>query len=257
MMRNWLMRGEQFAALWEGAGQDTQPYPFTLVSSASTRDEHEHRQNRIRSAFAGSDRDDVRAAVRILADPEVFVEISGVDVDGSPIRVVGAQLHRWCSVAVQQAGLTADAGGDVVLGAGIAAGLAPLLVGVIPENDAGRITFARRDEDENHFASRSVLDCGWDRAPTPRFEDVMTVACAGRGQIKVFTAPRYRSNEIGLVRWFDAAADGRYMIGPRDPAAAVPASPQLMVDTVTALVEQGLAERRERTEAQWWTESQW
>lgn len=251
MIRNWQMRGEQFGALWAAADQDQQPFPLRLVSPARTHNAFEYEQNKIREAFSGDDREGVRAAVKVLADPEVFVEISGETVDKCPIRVIGAQLQRWCAVAVQQPGSTPVVGGDVVLGGGVTDDLASLLIGLIPQNAVGRRTFARRDEPEPDYFSQGVLRSVDAAPPAPRFEDAVRARFAGRGSIRVLRGPRHVRGELGLIRWTDIAGDGRYMIGPRDPNAAVAADSRLLVSTLASLVRDGVRAHREMDEQRW------
>lgn len=215
-IQNWRLRGEQFGALWDDTGQDRQPYPLALISTARTYNAFEFQQREIREAFAGDDRQDVRLAVRILAEPEVFVEISGLTYEKKPIRVVGAQLQRWCAIAVQEPGPTPTGGGDVVLGSGIRQDLAALLIGQIPQNAAGKRAFARNDEPEEDFFSQSILRSANAAPAAPKLEHAMRGGFAGRGTVRVFHGPRHVRGELGAARWIDIAGDGRYVIGPRD-----------------------------------------
>lgn len=248
---NWQLRGEQFGALWDASGQDRPPFPLSPTSPERTRDAFEYEQRRIQEAFAGEDRDNVRLAVRILAEPEVFVEIAGETVEKTPIRIIGAQLQRWCAIAVQKPGPTPAAGGDVVLGAGITADLAALLVGQVPQNAAGKRTFARNDVNEDDHFSGSILTSPSASGSAPRLEDAMRAGYAGRGTVRVCQGPRHTRAELGVIRWLDVAGDGRYMIGPRDPDAAVSADPQLVVQTLASLITRGLHAQRELAEQRW------
>ncbi|QNG18157.1 ESX secretion-associated protein EspG [Rhodococcus triatomae] len=251
MIRNWQIRGDQFGALWHGAGQDRSPLPFSLVGSARTHDAHEREQEAIRAAFAVEEREGVRDAVRVLADPEVYVEISGETVDERPLRIIGAQVQRWSAVAVQLPGSNPEVGGDVVLGAGITDDLAPLLIGVIPQNAGGSKTFARNDEPEPDHFSGSVLQSAGSVPAAPRFEDAVRAGYAGRGTIRVFRGPRHTRADLAMIRWFDLAGDGRYMIGPSDPHAAVPAGPRVLVDTLSTTLRRGIRVQREMAEQRW------
>ncbi|AOW92561.1 secretion protein [Rhodococcus sp. WMMA185] len=250
-MRNWQLRGEQFGALWAATGHDRPPFPFSLISPARTYNAFEHEQNQIREAFAADDRQNVRAAVNVLAEPEVFVEVVGQTVDEAPIRIIGAQLQRWCAIAVQQPGATPAVGGDVVLGAGITDDLASLLIGLIPQNAAGRRTFARRDEPEPDYFSQGVLRSAGAASAAPKLENAMRKAYAGSGTIRVLQGPRHVRGELSTMRWIDIAGDGRYLVGPRDPNAAAAAGPELLVRTLTSLIGEGLRMQREMAEHRW------
>jgi hypothetical protein len=135
-MRNWRLRPELFDALWAGTGQDRIPYPFRIVSAHPGLNAYVAEQNRIREAFAGAEHDDVRSALGVLAEPDVYVEISGSTADETPIRIVGAQQGQRVVIASQLPGRAPQIGGDVVIGAGAAGRLGAQLIGLIPQNAA-------------------------------------------------------------------------------------------------------------------------
>ncbi|MFC0447882.1 ESX secretion-associated protein EspG [Rhodococcus jostii] len=89
-MRNWQLRPELFDALWAATGQDRIPYPLRIVSAHPGLNAYVAEQNRIRGAFAGAEHDGLKSALKVLADPELYVEISGSTVDETPIRIIGA-----------------------------------------------------------------------------------------------------------------------------------------------------------------------
>ncbi len=228
-MRNWRLRPELFDALWAGTGQDRIPYPFRIVSAHPGLNAYVAEQNRIREAFAGAEHDDVRSALGVLAEPEVYVEISGSTADETPIRIIGAQHRQWVVIASQLPGRAPRIGGECDRGA---PGGHPT-DRLIPQNAAGRRRFQRRDEQDTHF-SRGILQEVNRVAPAPRLESAVQKGYAGRGKIRVFRGPRYGSGrDVGVMQWIDIAGDGRYVIGPHDPAAAHPAGPEQLVSCST------------------------
>ncbi len=95
-IRNWRLRPELFDALWAGTGQDRIPYPFRIVSAHPGLNAYVAEQNRIREAFAGAEHDEVRSALGVLAEPEVYVEISGSTASSEQLV---RQLQDWCQRA--------------------------------------------------------------------------------------------------------------------------------------------------------------
>ncbi|MFC9838135.1 ESX secretion-associated protein EspG [Rhodococcus sp. NPDC127530] len=251
-MRNWRLRPELFAVLWAGTGQDRTPYPFRIVSAHPGLNAYVAEQNRIREAFAGAEHDDVRSALGVLAEPEAYVEISGSSADETPIRIIGAQHRQWVVIASQLPGRVPQIGGDVVIGAGAAGRLGAQLIGLIPQNAAGRRRFQRRDEQDTHF-SRGILQEVNRAAPAPRLESAVQKGYAGRGKIRVFRGPRYGTGrDVGVMQWIDIAGDGRYAIGPHDPAAAHPAGPEQLVSSLDTLIGVGTTPRAGSVGARGW-----
>ncbi len=251
-MRNWRLRPELFDALWAGAGQDRIPYPFRIVSAHPGLNAYVAEQNRIREAFAGAEHDDVRSALGVLAEPDVYVEISGSAADEIPIRIIGAQQRQWVVIASQLPGRAPQIGGDVVIGAGAAGRLGAQLIGLIPQNAAGRRRFQRRDEQDTHF-SQGILQQVNRAAPAPRLESAVQKGYAGRGKIRVFRGPRYGTGrDVGVMHWIDIAGDGRYAIGPHDPSAAHPAGPEQLVSSLDTLIRVGTTPRAGSVGARGW-----
>jgi hypothetical protein len=242
-MHNWRLRPELFDALWAGTGQDRIPYPFRIVSAHPGLNAYVAEQNRLCESFAGAEHDDVKSALAVLAEPEVYVEVSGSTVDETPIRIIGAQGRGWAVIAAQLPGRAPHIGGDVVVGAGAAGRLGAQLIGLIPQNAAGRHRFRRRDEEDLGF-SRGILQDVNRVAPRPRLESAVQRGYAGRGKVRVFRGPRYGTGrDVGVMQWIDIAGDGRYLIGPHDPAAAHPAGPDQLVSSLDTLIRVGTTPR--------------
>ncbi|MHA4852193.1 ESX secretion-associated protein EspG [Rhodococcus sp. MSC1_016] len=250
-MRNWQLRPELFDALWSGTGQDRMPYPFRIVSPHAGLNAYLAEQNRIREAFGGAEHDDVRAALEMLAEPDVYVEISGSTADEAPIRIIGAQHRQWSVIATQLPGRAPQVGGDVVIGTGAAGQLGAQLIGLIPPNAAGRRRFQRRDDDGTHFSQGILQEVN--RVAPARLETAVQKGYAGRGKIRVFRGPRYGAGrDIGALHWIDIAGDGRYAIGRHDPGAANPAGPRELVSALDTLIRVGTTQRAGSTTARGW-----
>ncbi|TQC38897.1 ESX secretion-associated protein EspG [Rhodococcus sp. WS4] len=251
-MRNWQLRPELFDALWAATGQDRIPYPFRIVSAHPGLNAYVAEQNRIRDAFAGAEHGGLKSALGVLADPELYVEISGSTVDQTPIRIIGAQGREWTVIASQLPGRAPQIGGDVVVGTGPAGRLGAQLIGLIPQNAAGRHRFQRRDEEDAHF-SRGILQEVNRAAPAPRLETAVQRGYAGRGKVRVFRGPRYGTGrDVGILQWIDIAGDGRYVIGPHDHATAHPASPEHLVAALDTLIRVGTTPRAGSVSARGW-----
>ncbi|MCX5042276.1 ESX secretion-associated protein EspG [Aldersonia sp. NBC_00410] len=244
-MINWKMGAAQFGALWYGTGLDRYPFPFDIVSGFTWRDDAERFEQQVRDAFAGSEHERMRAAVSVLANPEVHVAVSGRTAANARIRVIGAQAQRYAAIAVQQPGPDDEQGGDVTLGFGPAGRLAGQIVGVLPPNAGGTSEFKGPTEPAEDSPRGFTTTVAVSRRAA-RLEQVLATRHAGDGTIRVWSGPRYgRQSETGQVRWIDIAGDGRYVIGPRDRTRAAPADPQRLSQIVDGLLERASEELKE------------
>lgn len=232
-MKNLMIGSGQFGALWASYEEFHTPIPLFLDQCASTIDEHERVAAQVRGAFAGDEREreHVRDAVRILAQPQVYVEISGVREDGSSICVLGALSGNWAAIAVQR---PVPAAGDVALRVCDARQLGYLRVGTLPHNAAGTVVFAGRDELDPDRVAGSIMVNVSGRASKPRFEDAVSRALAGQGMVRVYAGSRDRPELVGWLRWFDIAGVGRYCVSSRREDAAVPLGPEQFVGAMNA-----------------------
>ncbi|MCQ4117604.1 ESX secretion-associated protein EspG [Rhodococcus tibetensis] len=251
-MRNWRLRPELFDALWTGTGQDRMPYPFRVVSTHAGLNAYAAEQTSIREVFSGAEHDNLRSALDVLAEPELYAEISGSTTGDMPMRIIGAQREQWSVIATQLPGRSPQIGGDVVLGAGPSGQLGAQLIALIPPNAAGRTHFRRRDAEESEYAGGILRDVNA-AAPAPRLETAVQRGYAGRGKIRVFRGPRYGSGrDVGAINWIDIAGDGRYAIGPHDPRAANPAGPRELVAALDTLISVGTTQRAGSVAARGW-----
>lgn len=244
-MINWQMQATQFGALWDGTGLDRYPFPFDIVSTFVTPDDAQRYEHDVRAAFAGPEHERLRAAVGVLAHPEVHVAVTGRTVDDAALRVIGAQSGRFAAIAVQQPGADEEHGGDVILGFGAAGQLGAQIVGVLPPNVGGHNEF-HRSPARSDDGPRGFLTTATATRSAPLLEQVLADRHAGNGAIRVKSGPRYgRQLEVGRLRWIDIAGDGRYVIGPRDPNRAVPTAPDRLTAALDRLVQVGLETARD------------
>ncbi|AOW93988.1 secretion protein [Rhodococcus sp. WMMA185] len=236
-MKNWTLRSEQFGALWEGTGQDRVPHPFDVVSSIPTYGAYRAEQDRIRAEFTGPENAELKIVLQVLAEPEAYVEISGVDADEAPVRIIGCQRQQSAVVAVQQPGPRVNIGGDVLIGCGRSGRLAAQIVGQMPQNSGGRRTFQLLGSAEEVGYRGSVLQPASGGSSLPRFERVPPTARAGDGTIRVHRGPRFGpGRDVGYVRWFDVAGDGRYVVRSHDPRTVHPCTPEQLVGGLDRLL---------------------
>ncbi|EOM78078.1 ESX secretion-associated protein EspG [Rhodococcus rhodnii] len=245
MMRECQIRSDQFAALWSETGLDESPYPLHLGVSAPTLDEHERLQQQIRAHFAGEAGDGVRDVIRVLATPEVFVEVSGIDASGSRIRVLGARNQQFGAVAVQFPGARDDLGGEIRLRLIPGSAMGTAIAALLPPNAPGTRVFARNDEPEPDYFSGRILQDVAAPARASRFEAAVRAGYAGAGTIRVATGPRYADSEVAWLRWFDIAGDGRYVITSRDENAAKSARGEQVGKWCDRMMTQGIETFRE------------
>jgi hypothetical protein len=244
---NWQIHGAQFGALWHDTGLDRYPFPFHIVSGFSWQSDLDKFEADVVAAFAGEEHERLRAAVRVLANPEVHVAVTGRTVADEPIRLIAAQVQQTVAIASQLPGPGPLHGGDVVLALGRAGQLAAQIVGSLPANAAGKQHFhatrAERDAEQAYSGGFLTQRAS---ATQPRLEAVLTTHHAGNGGIRVWSGPRYgRENLIGSFRWIDVAADGRYVIGPYDRTQARPASPEAMTRVLDGLLTTAREEGRD------------
>ena len=247
-MINWRMNGAQFGGLWLDHRVEGYPFPFQIVTGYRSVEELTEFHRSVREAFAGPAHDSLRAAVRVLAEPEVHVAVSGRTIDAEPLRLIAAQVQSFVALAVQLPGPGPMHGGDVVVAYGTAGRLGGQIVGALPANAAGRRQFAPRaaETEPEHDYSASVLSAVATAPARPRLESAIEKSHAGDGVIRVWSGLRHeRGREVGTVKWIDLAGDGRYAIGPRDRNTARPAGPDTLAATVDAMIREGLAAARD------------
>ncbi|NLG55155.1 MAG: ESX secretion-associated protein EspG [Rhodococcus sp.] len=213
----WGLTATQFAALWRGTGQDRLPYPFRIVSQAATAAEHESIQRAERDRFADPEFDVLQAALLILAEPELRIEISGhlVAEDSGrqrgtrvPLRMMGAVQRGYGLVAVQHPDVDGHSGNIVMRGCE-PYDIPRQLIAQLPDVDAGRarpVTIRRNSSQLPATIDPAIAQSRRD------FEGVLNRVESSQGVVTVHRGSRLDSHRVGGVAWRDIIGDGRYLI---------------------------------------------
>lgn len=155
--------------------------------------EYEREHRRIRAHFTGLEHDRLDAALLVLAEPELRIEISGRLGEGEKrIRLLGAVSRGRAVAAVQHPG------GEVVIRGCEPYDLGRQLVAQLPDVDAGSVRGAvfRRSDGEGTGAVAAVLD-----RPS-----------ASQGVVTVIRGSRRNPRATGGIAWRDIDGDGRYLV---------------------------------------------
>lgn len=218
---SWTLTPDQFALAWARTDGDRIPYP--LAVRASARDSGE-RAAQLPGLLQWCDRvvdADLEAALRILARPELRVEVfgqrEGIPGDPAsvrPVRVLGAAVGNVSVVAAQRHGTGHDRGGDLQLFVGSAKSLPARLISVLPENVPGATPrlaapLARVQEDSRDLVTIPVAG-----PSTPaQIRNLLKRPRDGIGQLVV--SVRRTNSELhpfGVLCWIDVIGDGRYAV---------------------------------------------
>ena len=113
-MRNWQISAPQFAALYSSHQVELLPYPFDIVLPYEYVELNDKFFEEVRVAFNRPQFDHLRSAVKVLAEPEIYVQVSGINAQGEKIRVIaahsGGYIHwrPWAALAAYQTPLYGD-----------------------------------------------------------------------------------------------------------------------------------------------------
>lgn len=210
----WTLGPDQFALAWDRTVGDRIPYPLAVRLSARDSVERGAQLPALREWCDTALDADLEAALRVLAAPEVSVEVVGQDGDGAPtVRVLGASAGRIAVVAAQGPGPLPDRGGELRIGTTAAASLPGRVVAALPAAPAGtgeRLRAPRADV---------VLD-GRDRVTVPvsgptvpsLLRRRLKLRRTGIGQIVVSVRRGAAVTPFGVLCWIDIADDGRYTV---------------------------------------------
>ncbi|WP_280263808.1 ESX secretion-associated protein EspG, partial [Nocardia abscessus] len=164
---NWTLTPDQFALAWSRTDGDRIPYPLAVRLSARDTGELAAQRPALDRWCDQVLDADLEAALRVLAQPDLRIEVYGQrDTapapaprgDGGPrpsapataigqapqptarpVRVLGAAAGNIAVVAAQRPGATPDRGGDVRLFAGSSKSLCARVVSMLPENTPGTL----------------------------------------------------------------------------------------------------------------------
>ncbi|MGW4714982.1 ESX secretion-associated protein EspG [Nocardia sp. NPDC004260] len=235
---NWTLTPDQFALAWSRTDGDRIPYPLAVRLSA--RDTAE-RTAQLPALDRWCDQvldADLEAALRILAQPDLRVEVfgqrdaapeplsrehsgprppaidTGRESEARPIRILGAAAGNIAVVAAQRPGATPDRGGDVRLFAGSSKTLCPRIVSMLPENNPGMLPRLTAPLSQVGEDSRNLVTVPVAGPSIPsRIRKLLRQPREGIGQM-VVSARRGMGEPrpFGVLCWIDVVADGRYAV---------------------------------------------
>lgn len=250
----WTLTPDQFALAWERTDGDRIPYPLAVRLSARDSGERAAQLPDLNEWCSRTLDPDLEGALRVLARPDVRVEVfgrRGPEPDAPPVRVLGAGSGHVTVVAAQRAGEMPDRGSDIRLFVGNPKSLAPRVISMLPENVAGTgprysAPVGRVREDSRDLVTVPISGPS---APA-RIRRLLKQPRDGIGQIIVSAR---RSNgelrPLGVLCWIDVAGDGRYTVHTRTEVDIVPASAEAFT---TALRPMLIAAERIVAEAGVW-----
>lgn len=235
---NWTLTPDQFALAWSRTDGDRIPYPLAVRLSARDTTERIAQLPALERWCDQVLDADLEAALRILAQPDLRVEVFGQrdapdpaprDKSGSgpptgtgpgprsatrPIRILGAAAGNIAVVAAQRSGETSDRGGDVRLFAGSSKTLCPRIVSMLPENSPGMLPRLTAPLSQVGEDSRNLVTVPVAGPSTPsRIRRLLRQPREGIGQMVV--SARRGAGELrpfGVLCWIDVVADGRYAV---------------------------------------------
>ncbi|MET9028306.1 ESX secretion-associated protein EspG [Nocardia sp. NPDC004168] len=235
---NWTLTPDQFALAWSRTDGDRIPYPLAVRLSARDTAERTAQLPALDRWCAQVLDADLEAALRILAQPDLRVEVFGqrdaaseppsrenggprppaIDTgrqsEARPIRILGAAAGNIAVVAAQRPGATPDRGGDVRLFAGSSKTLCPRIVSMLPENNPGMLPRLTAPLSQVGEDSRNLVTVPVAGPSIPsRIRKLLRQPREGIGQM-VVSARRGvgEPRPFGVLCWIDVVADGRYAV---------------------------------------------
>ncbi|MFR9751125.1 ESX secretion-associated protein EspG [Nocardia sp. 004] len=244
---NWTLTPDQFALAWSRTDGDRIPYPLAVRLSARDTDE---RAAQLPALDSWCDRvldADLEAALRVLARPDLCIEVFGqrdpalappepdagaenrppaprhpsaaernpaAGATERPVRILGAVTGDIAVVAAQRPSERPDRGGDVRLFAGSSRHVCARVISMLPENIPGTIPRLTAPLAQVGIDSRSLVTVPVAGPSTPaRIRKLLKQRRDGIGQIVV--SARHSMDELrpfGALCWIDVVADGRYTV---------------------------------------------
>ncbi|MEU4316605.1 ESX secretion-associated protein EspG [Nocardia sp. NPDC024068] len=234
----WTLGPDQFALAWDRTVGDRIPYPLAVRLSARDSVERGAQLPGLRAWCDTTLDADLEAALRVLAAPEVSVEVFGQDGDGATtVRILGASAGRIAVVAAQGPGPLPDRGGELRIGATAAASLPGRVIAALPPAPPGTGERLRAPRSE------VVLD-GRDRVTVPvsgptvpsRMRRRLKQRRSGIGQIVVSVRRGAEVKPFGVLCWIDIADDGRYTVHTGRDVEIAPVGAEAFTNSLRPMV---------------------
>lgn len=235
---NWHLSPDQFALAWARTDGDRIPYPLAVRASARDSVERAAQQPALEAWCAAALDADLSAALRVLAKPEIRVEVSGHA--GEPVRMLGAVTGDVAVLAVQAPGTAADRGGTVHVQVGGTKRFAAQVFTRMPAHPVGTgpvlsAPAARVREDSRDLVTAPVAG----PSEAARIRKLLQRPRCGIGQILVGTGAE--EAPAGVLSWIDVTGDGRYLIHAAHHVDITPATAPTATDWLRRLLRNASA----------------
>ncbi|NLG56603.1 MAG: hypothetical protein GX542_13320 [Rhodococcus sp.] len=242
---------EHFLALWRRASGDYPPHPLQVTPQLDDRDDLARTINELERVFDEQKYEYFRLAARVLAEPEVYIEVFGEVLD-QQVRVCAAQLGQYAAIAAE---VVSGDGPRILLGVGGLSQFPERVIGSLPANAGGSRVFAPVSDDPSSGdeVPRNVLRDPW-AAPEPAsLQKAYERGRIGEGNITVYRGPRVgRKHLLGRLSWVDLNRDGRYLVTTRSRGEVRPGGPEVLARELGTLVAEGVQDFRDEEERGGW-----
>ncbi|GEM35272.1 hypothetical protein NN3_62790 [Nocardia neocaledoniensis NBRC 108232] len=230
---NWHLTPDQFALAWARTDGDRIPYPLAVRASARDTAERAAKQPALDAWCARVLDADLSAALRVLAKPEIRVEVSGRAP--APVRILGAVTGDVAVLAVQEPGSAEDRGGAVHVQVGSTKRFAAQVFSRLPAHPPGtgdRLSALadRVREDSRDLVTAPVAG----PSDAARIRRLLQRARTGIGQILVGAGTS--ESPTGVLSWIDVTGDGRYLVYAAHRVDIAPATPECAADWLRRLL---------------------
>ncbi|MGW1743801.1 ESX secretion-associated protein EspG [Nocardia sp. NPDC001965] len=204
----WEFAPDEFMHIWQETGRDRYPYPLEVRSSVRWEDEFQRLVARIATTYPRGGDPDLSGALRIAADPEHTLTLSGSR--RHRIRAYGGFAGNTAVTIVQFPGTSTDFDGKFVIQSG-----SPEIVPRIFLQILGELPMGTRPplvESIDRLRDTYEVWNGGRPQPADRMRRLLKAPRAGSGFLEARhrlwdpdpPPPRYLS-------WFDVVDDGRYI----------------------------------------------
>jgi EspG family len=229
---HWRLSPLQLDHVWESLGGAELPFPLEVRSHGSDDVERSHLRMRVRDELRGmgllrpGDQldADLEAALTSLARNDLSIDSVWLPAEHaeSPMRVLAARSGHLATLAVQLPGESEHAAGDLLLAAIHPDALAAAVIGELPPAPPGRhpavtvpLEQPRHDEQDDSGGVLLTASRHLDRAGRERqlAEQLVGATHLRAGEIGATQRDQHgRRQRPGVLRWFDNADDGRYLL---------------------------------------------
>lgn len=229
-MPEWRFTGLEFELLWSAYGRDRLPYPLRYrPEPMDFRDLRRLREAAV-TTLTGMYAVELERALDILLEPDVRIELTGID-HTDPARLVrfhGAIRATAGTALTQEPGPAPDTGADIVLRYGRATQLPAAAVAALPARPPGSqppIRLARNDIRTDRDRPVRATD-----GAIARLDRIFARPRRALGEVTVFPGPALDARPTpGDGFWWMDYDDGRYLVRTGDPVEAAPLSAKAMV----------------------------